>query len=191
MLGVLNGDEKRMDEDPINQESGKVQFVIAVGAPRDFIEWGSAENSIAVRYKERAQPNTIENSFLMEAPSATHASPNDAPNSLVHGDADTDAPLSLSELFFKRRTDASVSSRFIRVPDGQHAFQFFDDWPKSLDDIDVKSFNQHLRGIASENLRTELNDKRFARTLGADLRSALPFQLLRPDFFTDGKRMLA
>ena len=36
MLGVLNGDEKRMDEAPINQESGKVQFVIAVEPPRDF-----------------------------------------------------------------------------------------------------------------------------------------------------------
>ena len=59
MLGVLNGDEKRMDEDPINQESGKVQFVIAVGAPRDFIEWGSAENSIAVRYKKGLNPTRL------------------------------------------------------------------------------------------------------------------------------------
>lgn len=151
MLGVLNGNENRMDEDPINQESGKVQCVIAVEAPSDFIEWDGAEHFLGVRYKERTQPNTIENRLALEASPTTHVSPDDAPILLVHGDADTDVPFRLSELFFKRLTDASVSSRFIRVPGGQHAFQFFDKRPKDLNDIYVKWFNQHLRGIASEN----------------------------------------
>ncbi|MDG2222265.1 MAG: alpha/beta hydrolase [Rubripirellula sp.] len=151
MLGVLDGDENRMDEDPINLESGKVQCVIAAEAPSDFLEWDGEGHFLGVRYKERTQPNTIENKLAVEASPVTHVSPDDAPILLVHGDADEDVPFRLSELFFKRLTDASVSSRFIRVPGGQHAFQFFDKRPKDLDDTYVKWFNQHLRGIAEDS----------------------------------------
>ncbi len=153
MLGVLNGDENRMDEDPINKESGKVQCVIAVEAPSDFLEYESEGHFLGVRYKERTIPNTIENKIAVNASPVTHISSDDAPILLVHGDADTDVPFRLSERFYKRLTEASVVSRFIRVPDGQHAFQFFDKRPEDLDDIYVKWFNQHLRGIVDASPR--------------------------------------
>ncbi|MGB0596903.1 MAG: alpha/beta hydrolase family protein [Rubripirellula sp.] len=139
-------------------QKGTILLVIAVEAVSRFIkwdgaviEWDGAEHFLGVRYKERTQPNTIKNRLALEASPTTHVSPDDTSILLVHGDADTDVPFHLSELFFKRLTDASVSSPIIRVPGGQHAFQFFDKRPEDLDGIYANWFNQNLRGIASEN----------------------------------------
>lgn len=150
MLGVLNGDENRMDQDAINLESGKVQCVIAVEAPSDFIEWDGGEHFLGVRYKERITAKSMENRLAIEASPVTHVSRDDPPILLVHGDADEDVPFRLSELFYQRLTEASVTSRLIRVPGGTHAFQFFDKRPKDLDEIYIGWFDQHLRGVREE-----------------------------------------
>ena len=145
MLGLLNGDENRPDQDPVNRVDAKVQCVIACETPSDFLEYDGGDHFLGVRLKERQRPHTIEYHIALDASPVSHISPDDPPMLLVHGDADEDVPFSLSESMFQKLQDKGVKTQLIRVRGGQHAFQFFDKKPADLDETYVKWMNRHLQ----------------------------------------------
>ena len=145
MLGLLNGDENRPDQDPVNRVDAKVQCVIACETPSDFLEYDGGDHFLGVRLKERQRPHTIEYHIALDASPVSHISPDDPPMLLVHGDADEDVPFSLSESMFQKLQDKGVKTQLIRVRGGQHAFQFFDKKPADLDETYVKWMNKYLR----------------------------------------------
>jgi len=149
MLGVLNGDENRPDNDPVNMENAKVQCVIAAEAPSDFLADDGGEHFLGVRFKERRIPGTQEHEIAVKASPVTYISKDDPPILLVHGEEDEGVPFRLSQLFHERLVKASVTTRLIPVPGAGHGFQFFDKRPKDLNQTYVDWMNLHLRGLTT------------------------------------------
>ena len=150
MLGVLDGDENRPDNDPINMVNAKIQCVIAAEAPSDFLEDDGGEHFLGVRFKERRKPGTQEHQIAVNASPVTYISKDDPPILLVHGEQDQGVPFRLSQRFHDRLVQASVTTRLIPIPGGEHGFQFFDKKPKNLNQIYVDWLDLHLRGLKAK-----------------------------------------
>ena len=146
MLGVLDGDENRPDGSSINQESAKVQCVIARAAPAAFLKFERGESFLGVRAKERSVPNSMEHRIASDASPISHVTSDDPPILLVHGDADNVVPFSQSELMFAKLREAGVTSRLFRVENGGHGFNYGGHKPANIDEVQVQWMNKYLRG---------------------------------------------
>ncbi len=129
MLGVLDGDGNPVDSSSINQESSKVQAVIALSTSFDLIEFTRLVGSNAsgtgflgspLRGPQLRNPQSEEFLLYMEASPTSYVSPDDPPFFLIHGDADSTVPFSQSELFQDKLTEIGVTVELIRVAGGGH-----------------------------------------------------------------------
>ena len=146
MLGVLDGDEHRPDQSPINQLNAKVQCVVARAAPSNFINGQDANYFVGVREKERTVEGSVEHAIATEASPLTHVTADDAPILLVHGDADATVDFSQSEIMHAKLRSSGVPSKLIRVENGGHGFNFGGHKPPDIDKIQIAWFDKHLRG---------------------------------------------
>ena len=146
MLGVLNGDENKPDQSPVNQANAKVQCVVARAAPSNFINGQDANYFIGVREKERTVEGSIEHTMASEASPITHVTNDDAPILLVHGDADPTVDFSQSEHMYAKLKSKGVPSKLIRVKNGGHGFNYGGHKPHDIDQAQIAWFDKHLRG---------------------------------------------
>ena len=146
ILGVLDGDENRLDQSPVNQMNAKVQCVVARAAPSNFIKGQDANFFIGVREKERTVEGSIEHTIASEASPISHVTEDDAPILLVHGDADPTVDFSQSEQMYAKLKSAGVPSKLIRVKDGGHGFNYGGHKPHDIDQTQIAWFDKHLRG---------------------------------------------
>ncbi|QXD23302.1 alpha/beta hydrolase [Opitutia bacterium ISCC 51] len=146
MLGVLDGDENRLDQSPINQVNAKVQCVVARAAPSNFINGQDANYFLGVREKERTVEGSIEHTIASEASPITHVTKDDAPILLVHGDADPTVDFSQSEHMHTKLKSTGVPSKLIRVKNGGHGFNYGGHKPDDIDQTQIAWFDKHLRG---------------------------------------------
>ncbi len=161
MLGTLDGAGNAADLDPVNRFSGKVQAVVALFAPSDLPTMfykterqGTVAALMGFAYQDPslpggARPEDPENRAYRAASPTTHATADDAPMLLFHGDEDVIVPIQQSELMEATLKKAGVEVRFVRVPGGKHGgdFQFKAGDPRLPDHKGeaVKWFDAHLK----------------------------------------------
>ena len=155
MLGVLDGNGNPNDPSPVNRESSKVQAVVAVYPPTDFIDFVNADVGIVSYVTEylgvhmggriQRTPQSEEVLLYKEASPTSYVTEDDPPFLLFHGDADNVVPFSQSEIFEAELSKKGIPVNFIRVPGGGHNADFIEsNVPEHLDTI-VKMFDRHLR----------------------------------------------
>jgi acetyl esterase/lipase len=148
MLGVLGGAGDPDDESEINQLSAKVQCVVARATPSNFVtsEGGAAALLLGLRLRDGMDPNTLEMRRAREASPVTHATPDDPPFLLIHGDKDETVPFELSEQFRDALRQANVEVELVRVKGAGHgpgmkgALE-----PPDIGGRAAKWFDRHLR----------------------------------------------
>ncbi len=149
MLGVLDGDEARDDLSAVNRESSKVQAVVAWYSPTDLVEFGpSGTHASFVGTRWSPDPESEEARQYAEASPAYYVTRDDPPFMLMHGDADGVVPISQSENFEQKLSQAGVAVELIRIPGGGHGERNLGvpnapDYAGSA----VAWFDRHLRDI--------------------------------------------
>jgi len=137
MLGALDGDENSTGISPVDQESAKVQAVVALYPATDLVEFAKqtissnallrGSNSLLTSFvgaflgaPSPSSPPTDEAALYAEASPTTHISPDDPPFLLIHGDADIAVPYNQSELLYARLQENGVTAEFLTMPGGGH-----------------------------------------------------------------------
>ena len=157
LLGVMDGHGNPDDPSAINRESSKVQAVIAVSAPTDYLanilsggRFGSSELLGLRLYKRHVQSGyyALETQLVQDISPVAHVSADDAPVLLIHGDADKVVPFRQSELFRDKLEAAGVVVELVRLPGENHNFNEPGD-PEISDYFDtmVDWFDRHLVSV--------------------------------------------
>ncbi len=159
LLGVLDGTGGVADDPgPINQESSKVQAVVAMAAPTDLTalatgtggaapaELASSFLGTVIAFWREPGAQLKELSLYAAASPSSYASPDDPPFLLVHGDKDDIVPFSQSELFRQVLTEHGVTVELLRMPNGGHGPELAAD-ENAPDHVraTVDWFDRHLR----------------------------------------------
>jgi acetyl esterase/lipase len=137
LLGTLDGRGESTDADPVNRESAKVQAVVGAASATDLPTMGTPVGlSATVTFMGFFMPNpsdwppgfwsadASEVQAYRAASPTTHATADDAPTLLLHGDADDIVPIQQSELMEAKLKAAGVPVRLVRVAGGRHAPAF-------------------------------------------------------------------
>ncbi|MBI1353865.1 MAG: prolyl oligopeptidase family serine peptidase [Acidobacteria bacterium] len=126
MLGVADAPGNPDSRDPVERESGKLQVILARAAPTNLTKAPGASQAsyMGLRLHERDGADTPEFQRYWEASPAAHASPDDAPFLLIHGDADDRVPYERSVEFQDLLTQMGVEAELLRVPGGGHGASF-------------------------------------------------------------------
>ena len=149
MLGVLGGDGKTEDPDPINRESARVQCVVGGATPTNLSEsyTGSSATYLAayigVPVPEPARKNSAVARKLDEASPLHYVAPDDPPMMFFHGDADMTVPYVSAEEMKAALKRAGVPVKLIRVHGGTHEDVFAPGAPDITAAI-VGWFDQYL-----------------------------------------------
>ena len=150
MLGVLDGDGNPDDPSPIEQRSSKVQAVVALYPPTDFVDFGRGSTTLGSFLGTRFYTDEDSDEFALyrKASPTFHVSPDDPPVLLIHGDADEAVPFRQSELFQEELKKAGVTVVLIRIRGGNHGFSV-SDGPSIPDYFTpaVEWFDRHLRNL--------------------------------------------
>jgi acetyl esterase/lipase len=153
LLGTLDGEGVADDPDPVNRQSAKVQTVIAMAAHSDFAHLttgqGSAVGSFLGIRIDRAYPaGSAEARILRQASPVSHATRDDAPALLLHGDKDETVPFSQSELMQSAFEQTGATVKLIRIAGGGHGFPGeatkHPEWPNITGEI-IRWLDQHLK----------------------------------------------
>jgi acetyl esterase/lipase len=150
LLGVLDGVGASGHTDPVERESAKVQAVAALAAPTDFINVPAsfAQSSyLGVALFDRANTSTPEYLIYRDASPVFHATADDAPTLLMHGDADLIVPFRNSALMRQALEAAGVTVRQVNILGGGHFPPFPPDEPDPFIET-VRWFDEHLRAVA-------------------------------------------
>jgi acetyl esterase/lipase len=123
MLGTLDGKGDPEDPDPINRESSRLQCVVARAAPSDLAKIKTETGLMAVT-SFVGVPSILERKTYQEVSPVTHASAEDAPFLMIHGDADNTVPFEQSELMEAALKKSGVEVKLIRIPGGGHGGNF-------------------------------------------------------------------
>jgi acetyl esterase/lipase len=145
MLGTLDGRGTADDPDPVEQESAKVQCVVALYPVTDPAKVDTVSGLQAVTSFMGA-PARFDAKRFREAAPVTHVTADDPPFLLIHGDADRTVPYSQSEALDAAMKRAGVIVSLVRVPGGDHGSNFPGntqpmDWPAMA----LQWFDAHLK----------------------------------------------
>jgi len=122
LLGTLDGIGEPDDTDPINRVSAKVQCVVARAAPTDLSKLdGNARMLVGSGYSD--DPGTEEHQRYLDASPVAHASFDDAPTLLIHGDEDKRIPFEQAGLLADALADAGVKTQVIRAEGVGHDYR--------------------------------------------------------------------
>ncbi len=152
------GDEKA--KDPVDRQSSRVQAVACFFPPTDFLNYGESGKVVLGRgvlenfrapfdfHEFDAAHNVFkpveEEAKLLEIgrqiSPVTHATSDDPPTLIIHGDADTLVPYQQAELIIDKLKAAGVAVELVRRPGAAHG------WPKIEKDLALLAdwFDKHL-----------------------------------------------
>jgi acetyl esterase/lipase len=161
MLGVLDGAGNPDAPDPMLRVSAKVQAVAVLFPPTDIAQLfktsdrqGTIGAFMGFAYQDPQSatgqhPDDVEARAYREASPVNHASADDPPTLLIHGDLDTTVPIAQSELMETALKKAGVEVQVQRVAGGKHGpdFQFKAGDPRLPDhrSMSVQWFDAHLK----------------------------------------------
>jgi acetyl esterase/lipase len=130
MLGLMDGVGEPYDPSPVNQESSKVQAVVAIAAPTDLLGFAmgpeghrGAVTSFVGSYIMFWLPKEIEKieyTTYATASPITYVTPDDPAFLVVHGTSDHIVPFSQSEILVEKLTEAGVPVEFVSIKGGNH-----------------------------------------------------------------------
>jgi acetyl esterase/lipase len=146
--------------DPVDGTSSRVQAVAAFYPPTDFLNWGAEGINVTklpvhVRHKApfdfrrfdeeaglyvRITDQAERDKLLAELSPAHHATPDDPPTLLIHGDRDLLVPLQQSRRMVARLEKAGVEAKLVVKEGGAHGWRGMD---TELDAV-AEWFVQHL-----------------------------------------------
>ena len=124
LLGVLDAAGAGTDASPINEESAKVQVVVARAAPTDLLLSSARRGHPLFGFRRSDRKDSVEYQRFVEASPVTHVTSDDPPFLLIHGDADDVVPYANSEVMQAALERAGVSVELLRVPGGGHGPTF-------------------------------------------------------------------
>jgi acetyl esterase/lipase len=152
LLATMDGAGDANDPDPTNQESAKLQCVVARAAPSDLTQMSGNLGTplvtllLGVRVDETTAKNSIEYRTAWTASPISYVSGDDSPTLLIHGDADRTVPFHQSELMEAALKNVNVPVKLIRIEGADHG----PDFPGAKNPPDykaemVKWFDTYLR----------------------------------------------
>ena len=133
MLGTLDGQGTPDSQDPVEQQSSKVQCVVALYPVTDPAKIDTPSGLQAVTSFMGA-PARFDPKRFRDAAPLTHVTADDPPFLLIHGDGDKTVPYSQSEAMEAALKKVGVTVKLVRVPGGDHGSDFPGntqkmDWP--------------------------------------------------------------
>lgn len=145
MLGTLDGKGTPDSPDPVEQQSSKVQCVVALYPVTDPAKVDTPSGLQAVTSFMGA-PARFDPKRFRDAAPVTHVTADDPPFLLIHGDADRTVPFNQSEFMEAALKKAAVTVKLVRVPGGDHGSDFPGntekmDWPGTT----LEWFETHLK----------------------------------------------
>jgi acetyl esterase/lipase len=145
MLGTLDGKGNPESQDPVEQQSSKVQCVVALYPVTDPAKVDTVSGLQAVTSFMGA-PARFDPARFRQAAPVTHVTSDDPPFLLIHGDADKTVPYNQSEMMEAALKKAGITVKLVRVPGGDHGSNFpgntqVMDWPAMV----LEWFDAQLR----------------------------------------------
>ncbi len=160
MLGTTGKEATKPLRDPIESASSRVQAVACFFPPTDFLNYGkegevSLGTGVLSGFKapfEFTEMDPATKAFKLitdqkrretigkEISPAYHASSDDPPTLIVHGDADLLVPIQQAEIMVKNLKDAGVSAELVVKPGAAHGWSGMD---KDLETF-ADWFDKHL-----------------------------------------------
>jgi len=148
MLGVTDEiSDDNLEADEIEQESSRVQAVVAYCPATDLAEFGANEKGridIISSFIGLPFASQLDTALYREASPISYVSADSAPVLLVHGDADSQVPYKQSETFRDKLVEAGVDTELIRLPGIAHVFPPLDGNIPNYLTATVEWFDQHL-----------------------------------------------
>lgn len=124
LLGVLDGMGDGNDVSGVNQESAKVQVVVARAAPSDLTLASPRRNHPLFGFRRSEREDSDEYRKFVEASPVTYVTSDDAPTLLIHGDADTTVSYENSEIMRVALNRSGVAVDLLRIIGGGHGPTF-------------------------------------------------------------------
>ena len=152
MLGTLDGKGDAADPDAVNQESAKLQCVVAGGLPADLTNpknpQGAEYSSTFLGMPTFADDPPASEAYKKyhEASPINHVSATSAPEMMFHGTADPLVEIEQAERMDSALIKAGVPEKLVKIPGGTHYQLIVKNGPDFLGDM-VKWFDQYLRNV--------------------------------------------
>jgi acetyl esterase/lipase len=161
MQGTAGDTGDKSSNDPVDQTSSRVQAVACFFPPTDFLNYGKpGENALGRGVlsgfkapfdfqefdtdKRVFRPITDEAKILeigRQISPITHASADDPPTLIIHGDADLLVPIQQAEVILDKLKSAGVETKLVVRKGASHG------WPNLLKDMSIIAdwFDAHLK----------------------------------------------
>ena len=126
MIALLDGSGRTDDDDPINRESAKIQAVIARAPVTTFLNQSLYKNGVylGLRGKEIEWANSLEYQIAKKASPVAHATPDDPPVLLMHGDLDKTVPIIHSQMLVDSLNKYGVENELMVIKNAGHGPSF-------------------------------------------------------------------
>ena len=161
MLGTAGGLGNPFAKDLVDRGSSRVQAVACFFPPTDFFNYGkpgerALGEGILKGFKAPFDFNALDPEAKVFRPIAdpgmrdaigrqispvNHASPDDPPTLIIHGDADQLVPIQQAEIMVEKLKEKGVEAKLVVKPGAAHG------WPDLVKDNEVLAdwFDQHLK----------------------------------------------
>jgi acetyl esterase/lipase len=123
MLGTLDGKGNSESQDPVEQQSSKVQCVIALYPVTDPAKVDTP-NGLQTVTSFLGAPAWLDPKRFRDAAPLSYVTADDPPFLLIHGDADEVVPYTQSEAMEAALKKVGVSVKLVRVAGGNHGSGF-------------------------------------------------------------------
>jgi len=142
MQGLAGKEGDKAAKDPVDRESSRVQAVACFYPPTDFLNYGK-EGEVALGRgvlkdfkapfdfreldaKTKAYVVVTDEKKVLEIGRAispiTHATTDDPPTLIIHGDADKLVPIQQAQILVKKLNDAGVEAKLVTKPGAAHGW---------------------------------------------------------------------
>ena len=161
MQGTAGDTGDKSAKDPVDQTSSRVQAVGCFFPPTDFLNYGKpGENAVGrgilAGFKaafDFHEQDPASKAFVpitdvakiveigRQISPAYHATADDPPTLIIHGDADALVPIQQAELILDKLKSAGVETKLVVKKGGQHG------WPNLVKDVSIIAdwFDAHLK----------------------------------------------
>ncbi len=147
MVGLTGDDGNKDSKDVVEQQSSRVQAIVAWFPPTDLINWGAESGWKEI---EEKRPGFLKSLFgelnepetqLRSISPIYQVTKDDPPILLIHGDKDKTVPLQQSEIFKAKCEAIGLPVELIVQPGGGHTW-----WPGILNQYDAVNawFDRYL-----------------------------------------------
>jgi acetyl esterase/lipase len=122
LLGTMDDGFSAYDIGEYSEFSSRVQAVVDLFGPSDFISWYSdgSHRGLGPTTESIFGSDDIYDPIYTDASPVTHISSDDPPFLILHGNADETVPLSQSQEFYTKLLAAGVDAQLVVVKGGNH-----------------------------------------------------------------------